>query len=369
MTTLVSGFETNNFAASYAAARSLFLSACDRLPKEMHTAHKVYRHPLSGPAGEALACDVLFASYSLTPRQILVVMSATHGVEGFAGSAIQVDCLPFLETFLRKNTNAGIVFIHAINPWGFAWLRRCDHEGIDINRNFVDFSNLPPDEPDFLKLYANLTTGASPQVASIEQLWQEYGLEQFISTVTRGHYKGTRFPFYGGQGPSWSRTVLEQISAEPYISEASRIAVIDIHTGLGPYGYGELINDHKPATAGFSIVEQWYGANAASAVLGDACSGIKHGLIDYHWHEVIGDRGCFVTLEFGTFSVIRLLTSLINEQAYYNHCMEKGIERDSASLEIQALKTFFNPDESSWQQQVLFRGRQVLDLALHGLQQ
>ena len=34
---------------------------------------------------------------------------------------------------------------------------------------------------------------------------------------------------------------------------------------------------------------------------------------------------------------------------------------------VQALKRFFYPEEHSWQQQVLFRGRQVTDLALRGL--
>ncbi|MDH5190994.1 MAG: M14 family metallopeptidase [Gammaproteobacteria bacterium] len=368
MTTLASGIETNSFSDSYAVARPLFLSACDRLPKEMHTVHKVYRHPLSGPAGEELACDVLFASYSQAPRQVLVVMSATHGVEGFAGSAIQVDCLPLLVPVLRQNPNLGIVFIHAMNPWGFAWHRRCDHEGIDINRNFVDFAALPAEEPDFSELYTALTTQVWTEGSDMSQLWQGNGFEWFTNTITRGHYKAAEAPFFGGHHSSWSRTTLEQITAEPFITHADRVAVIDIHTGLGPYGYGELINDHIPATAGFARVEQWYGNNAASAVMGESCSGLKSGLVDYHWHEVIGERGCFVTLEFGTFSVLQLLTSLINEQLYHNDCVRQGVERDPASLAVQALKRFFNPAEKSWQQQVLFRGRQVLDMALSGIQ-
>ena len=150
---------------------------------------------------------------------------------------------------------------------------------------------------------------------------------------------------------------------------AQRIAVIDLHTGLGPYGYGEVINDHPLNSAGYRWAESWYRDNAQSTVLGESVSSIKQGLLDYHWHRVIGDRGCFVTLEFGTYSLKRLLVALINEQLLHNHAVQSGAARDINQGAIQRLKQFFYPGESSWQQQVLFRGRQVISLALKGIMQ
>mgnify|MGYP001003423369 CR=1 FL=1 len=33
-----------------------------------------------------------------------------------------------------------MLFIHAINPFGFSWCRRVTEEGCDLNRNYLDFS-------------------------------------------------------------------------------------------------------------------------------------------------------------------------------------------------------------------------------------
>ena len=70
---------------------------------------------------------------------LLVTISATHGVEGFCGSGAQVD---WLTLGGPEQLPAGVaaLMVHAINPHGFAWLRRVTEEGVDLNRNFVDFT-------------------------------------------------------------------------------------------------------------------------------------------------------------------------------------------------------------------------------------
>jgi hypothetical protein len=161
--------------------------------------------------------------------------------------------------------------------------------------------------------------------------------------------------------------ILQQITAAPVFAGARRIAVVDLHTGLGPYGYGEVINDHLIDSPGFDWVRQWYGDNACSTELGESVSGCKLGLVDYHWHALLAERGCFVTLEFGTYAGERLLQSLISEQVLHNQWRQGAETRDLNHPLVQQLKRFFYPAEASWQQQVLFRGRQVVSLAVQGL--
>jgi hypothetical protein len=74
-----------------------------------------------------------------------------------------------------------------------------------------------------------------------------------------------------------------------------------------------------------------------------------------------------VTLEFGTWSSQHLLAALINEQLLYNRSVHTGAVRDINAEPVQQLQQFFYPAERSWQQQVLFRGRQVMSLALEGM--
>lgn len=381
MINLTHNLNIDCFSASYSIARQQFLAAAVPLCLEDKNQIQRYVHPLSGSTGEELACDVLFLgieskeSIGETGKtsvvdNVLVLMSATHGVEGFAGSAIQLDCLPFLNDVVKKNEGLGIVVIHGFNPWGFSWLRRYDHEGIDLNRNFIDFSKTPPADKEYEKLHPLLSDPKLLAKTDLHFLWKERGLDEFAEVATRGQYAHVDGCFYGGNAASWSRQVLEKITAHSMIQKAEQIAVIDLHTGLGPYGYGELINDHQPGTAGFNLVEKFYGANAKSVFLGDSCSTIKKGLVDFHWHSVMGERGCFVTLEFGTYSLEQLLTTLIKEQIYHHSLGNQPDDVNARNINhetVTELKDFFYPAEQSWQQQVLFRGRQSVAMALNGL--
>ena len=44
------------------------------------------------------------------------------------------------------------VFVHALNPYGFAWDRRVTEDNVDLNRNFVDRTAPPPDNAHYALL-------------------------------------------------------------------------------------------------------------------------------------------------------------------------------------------------------------------------
>jgi len=69
------------FSATYSDARGKFLEACLRagVPVEHH------HHPFKGPSGEMLATDVARVGPP-DARDVVVVVSSTHGIEGYAGS-------------------------------------------------------------------------------------------------------------------------------------------------------------------------------------------------------------------------------------------------------------------------------------------
>ena len=84
----------------------------------------------------------------LTPDSVLVLISATHGVEGFCGAGCQVGYLvDRLYGSLPPTTRT--ILIHALNPHGFAWLRRVNENNIDLNRNFQDFTQPLPDSSPY----------------------------------------------------------------------------------------------------------------------------------------------------------------------------------------------------------------------------
>ena len=77
------------FSATYSDARAKFLSAC----LDVKATVRSYQNPERGSAGESLFTDTTWIGPDNAPN-VVVVTSSTHGVEGFAGSAVQVPNRP-----------------------------------------------------------------------------------------------------------------------------------------------------------------------------------------------------------------------------------------------------------------------------------
>ena len=122
---------TDCFSDSYVEARRRFLDTARSAGATITS----YRHPLPGPDGEDIATDVARIGAS-GARNILAVGSGTHGVEGYCGSGVQAALMcEDIASDLPDDT--ALIFIHAINPWGFAWGRRVNEDNVDLNRNFL----------------------------------------------------------------------------------------------------------------------------------------------------------------------------------------------------------------------------------------
>jgi hypothetical protein len=44
---------------------------------------------------------------------------------------------------ISVGSDDAVVFVHALNPYGMAWLRRVNENNIDLNRNFMEFEKGP----------------------------------------------------------------------------------------------------------------------------------------------------------------------------------------------------------------------------------
>ena len=122
----------NYFSTTYAEARIKFLETCAALGLAVE--HHI--HPERGCEGEELATDVARFGPD-NASHVLFTMSATHGVEGFCGSGAQIGALRF-GLYNDLPDGIAVVLIHAINTFGFSWLRRVTHENVDLNRNHLD---------------------------------------------------------------------------------------------------------------------------------------------------------------------------------------------------------------------------------------
>lgn len=257
----------DSFSSEYDEARAKFLAEATRAGAKLES----IRHPESGPAGQPLFVDVAHLGPA-EPEAMLVLISATHGVEGFCGSGAQVDFLRRGE-HRRLPQGTALLLIHAINPYGFAWLRRVTHENIDLNRNWVDFDAPLPVNPEYAALADAIVPkrwdDASLAEASLflDAYIQRHGADALNQVMSTGQYSHPHGIFYGGSKPSWSRQAQTQI-LQTYASKCPRVAIVDYHTGLGPWGYAEPISTSAPTSEAFLRVRNWYGLSVKSTVDG-----------------------------------------------------------------------------------------------------
>ena len=354
------------FSGHYTQARARFCAAADELASNCQRV--TIPHPGVGPHNEILSLDFTWLGDRNASR-LMVTQSAVHGVEGFAGSAIQVDQLKSFSP-VGLPEDVAVLHIHAVNPHGFAWCRRVNEDGVDLNRNFVDFSRPLPENRDYDEVRGLLLPEdleqwdtASRRLAEYERTW---GVTRFHRAISGGQYTDPAGLFYGGNKPSWSRRVLEQLFLELELAKRERIAVLDLHTGLGPFGYGELICDHPPGSLGVEIAQRWYGDNVAEPALGTSNSVPKHGLIDYAWQQAFGDKVCFLTLEFGSYSFTNLMDVLRRDHTLRAR-PEFSLDRGRIEQARLAMERHFYPRTTDWQEAIIFRSRQVIAMALKGL--
>ena len=151
------------FSPSYAKARVKFLEAAAAAGTRIES----FKHPLPGKDGEQLAMDVALDGAPASER-LLIVSSACHGVEGFCGSGVQVFALHDAEWRAKaREAGVAVLYIHALNPYGFSHVRRVTQENVDLNRNFHDFSAPLPVNEGYRRVHPLLWLfGFPPHVAS-----------------------------------------------------------------------------------------------------------------------------------------------------------------------------------------------------------
>ncbi len=352
------GFETR-----FAAARDDFLQAAREAGARIET----HDHPRQGLQGEALAADVAWVGPTDAAR-VLLTVSGTHGVEGIYGSACQ---RAHLRQLARDGLPPGqaLLAVHAINPFGFAWLRRVDHENIDVNRNHVDFSRPLPANLDYPQVHQMLDD-LIPTPSGLAAF--EAGMRAFIAragraahfAITGGQYTHPDGIFFGGQGPCWSQQVREAICAR-WLSQARAVAVLDHHTGLGPRGHTELICRHPVGSPSLALAREWFGADVTSPDAGESQSAVLDGNLR------MAIQGWFpqatvvaIALEAGTLEETQVLRALVADHWLHRHGDPASPAGDLVRRQMQAA---FYCDDEAWRTQVLARSLDLHRAAQIGL--
>lgn len=352
------------FAQSYAEARQKFIAAATAAGHEPVP----HPHPLLGRDGEMLAMDVVRFGAADAPA-LLLITSGCHGVEGFCGSGVQ-NALLADGGLHAAAARAGValLYIHALNPYGFSWLRRTTHENVDLNRNFQDFSQPLPHNAAYDRL-AHLIVPAewppTPEVkAGLAGFSDEHGAKALQTAMSSGQYEHPQGLFYGGRNPTWSQQTLRHVLQEQG-RRCQRLAWVDLHTGLGPSGHGERIWAGPDDAGAMERARRWWGKEVTSMYDGSSTSAVLTGLM---WlaagQECAQAEYTGIALEYGTLPVEQVMYALRADQWLENHPDAPQALR----LQIKRLvRDAFYTDTEAWKSKVIEQGVEVAHQAVAGL--
>lgn len=315
--------------------------------------------------GTELTTDVAYLGLEAAPT-LVIIASGTHGVEGYAGAVCQFR---FMETYPAHSdrlASGGIAYllVHAVNPWGFHHDRRVTREGVDLNRNFVDFPMAGSAPSAYGAYHSMLVSNFRPLPHGIwnEMLLLTHGLtrarrRRLQAAVTGGQHAQPDGLFFGGTAPVQSRRVWEEI-LRIYAQGRERAILLDIHTGLGAWGVGELLSTLPSSDPKFREMSRWFGGRLRSMADGDAVSAALAGTLTAGFERSFPERHFAIGLEFGTRSPLAVLNALRADQWFYNN--ESRLSADELNWARRKMRRAFAVTDQRWLDKILARFDEVM---------
>lgn len=350
------------FEPNYRDARQRFLDAAKQAGAEL----QAHAHPRAGRLGEELALDTAW----LGPRhakRVLVSMSGVHGVEGIYGNACQVAWLRSRSELPR---DTAVLMLHAVNPFGFSWLRRVNEDHIDVNRNCIDWSKAPPVNPMYDQVHPFILPDEWTDV-SMGRMHQQFmafvgrvGPKAAAAAATGGQYTHPDGIFYGGSGPCWSNRILTRVVTD-HLTQAAAVAVIDHHTGLGASGHTELICRHPVNSAALTAARQWYGRDVTSPAAGESESPVVDGSARMVFVGLCPNAAVVsVCAEVGTRPQVEVISAVIAD----NWLHQRGVIDSDQGDAIRAMvRDAFFVNTAQWRESALSRSASLYVQAFAGL--
>jgi hypothetical protein len=193
----------------------------------------------------------------------------------------------------------------------------------------------------------------------------KHGYAAFANTVSSGQYHHPQGLFFGGTAPTAARLNLQRILTGR-LARAEHVAIIDYHSGLGPYGYGEIMTSAPTGTAIHARARSWYGAsvtpigsaNSVSAAIGGDWIAATPALLS---HATV----TAIAIEFGTVDPASVLESLRADNWLHTHGEPQG---SAAEAIKQQIRNAFYVDSDTWRGMILGQALAVSRQAIAGLQ-
>jgi len=360
------------FPENYEQARQNFRNEADIITSTESEA-KFFSFKIPSQIDDDLTTDVLYIP-AKQQKNLLILSSGVHGIEGFVGHAIQIM---FIKTFLSENliTNTGILFIHAVNPYGFKYIRRVSENNIDLNRNssandsLYDIVNEGyPHVSDFINPTSVLDFSDCMHkcffLRAMNMLRKE-SISVLRQAVLQGQYAHPKGLYYGGNDFEPQIKLLTPFIdsiCEPY----QTIMTIDLHTGYGERGKLHLfpnpVEDNIKVLAeeifeGYQI--DWGDGDDFYTVTGDFSGFIG---------QLNADKTYIpITFEYGTMNSQKTTGSIksLHIMVMENQGFQYGYKssKDSVKIKDKFIEMYY-PSSSRWRNLIMIQTIEMFETIL-----
>ncbi len=344
------------FSPDYTTARERFRSAARAAGATLDALAIEAR----GPRQEHLTIDIARFG-ARDARSVVLHTSGLHGVEAFAGSAVQ---LAALEHVPAPPAGCALVLAHVLNPYGMAWLRRANENNVDLNRNFLKQDERWEGAPGLYPRLDPLLNPSTPPGPDgfrlrLALLALRHGLRAPRQAIAEGQYEFPRGLFYGGKmleaGPRWYLDWLRR-----NLSQAAYLFALDLHTGLGRRGEETLILEPGINTTPMPALEHALGRRMADPAAGQAVYRIRGGMGGALPQTLPGARIDFVLQEIGTSPALTVLHALREENRLHHHGEARLTHPAIAHSAKLALCEALNPASMDWRRRAVSHGLSLL---------
>ena len=329
-------------------------------------------------ADSDLTVDWFYIPARKETNKLIIMTSGLHGIEGFAGSAIQQM---FMGQLFRDRIldDTGLFFVHGLNPYGFKYLRKVTENNVDLNRNCLPGFPANITNKGFVELQSLLIPQKILNVKNIGgKLFPlkvvskviSHGISGIRESTLKGQYAFGNGFYYGGK--EWEPQI-KQVEAlfKKVIPEYNIVVNIDLHTGYGERGQMHVflnpIDDMEVKSAIEFLFSHekidWGGDKGFYTTTGDYLS----------WGNGLFRNSLYlpVLLEFGTYNSqeimgsIKSLQIMINENQGYHHGYKNAASKTFTHNEFKEL---YYPSSDQWKSAVIDRARQSLKIMMDKLE-
>ncbi len=357
------------FSRSYTEARGRFRSAI----AERGWFHEAHALQATGFADGDLTIDVARIGAGDADR-LLILSSGLHGTEAPFGSAVQLAWIDSLPRSWEPPAGTAVLLLHALNPYGFAAIRRANEENVDLNRNFLELDQFALLKDLTAKTFGPLDAFLHPAKPPGAINWfpilfpwmgLRFGRKILQQILPAGQYAFPKGIFYGGEKPCQStRVIMDQMPR--WVGPARSILHLDFHTGLGPFGTYKLLASDPPSSDRVRRAESIFGKRRVESDHETPGGYHNHGDMGEWLGRRFADRGyLYLCAEFGTYGSTRVIGMLRRENQA--HHWRQPESKCYQSIKKRCLDTF-TPESLVWRQSVLSQAMELISMAVDGVQ-